>query len=1814
MKQLRHKGKFGQTITLKESDDLFIVRTVNLYDPLPSLTRLGQNIGIENIEEHDVFPEASVFLYSIKEKASIEKINELKEQVKELEDPNIRFIGSIYKNQYNQYQIYTGNLFIKFENGITKVRINEIFKDYNLIEKNELSFAEGAYFIQAPDEIGREIFELSIRLLDLREVELCHPEIVVKRKSIEFKNPIDTPENNNDWMAEMIDLRKAWEVTKGKGVKICIIDDGIDLLHPAFSSKSKVLKSIDMFGDKSSRGNHKHSSEMHGTACASIAASNDDRAKGIAPEAELLVVRTKGLGSVLEAEAIRWAADEGADIISCSWGPSDGQINDPSDDHYQHLIPDHTRLALNYAASKGREGKGCLIFFAAGNGNEPVKNDGYASNDNVMAIGSVNKDRKPSKYSDRGYPLFCTFPSSDIIMQGDNYIQTYGLVTADRIGLSGYSETNYFSSFGGTSASCPGVAGVAALMLSIMPELRRSEAKTLLESSCIHPKGETTISDTEYGHGIINANKLVQNTLVKLKQRNPDMSQKTSTKTRALHIALNYVDANVYKSQLRLNGCENDAAFYSSLCTTFDSNVVIKNEEATRVGVTSAIEKLIQLSKTGDYVFITYAGHGSLLSDISGDEIIDQKDETLVLFDGILIDDEINNLLAKFGEGVNVIWISDSCHSGSNTRMYGIEDTDPDMGKRYASEERIQRVFESNRSFYEKELSRLPQPTRGVRDSLIEIKANLLTIAACKDDQYAGDLPQNGLFTGKLRQLRSQQGELSYARIIELATEELPLSKQPVITKRGTSNHSLDQEIFFIPNNITAKGGSEDDIVHDPQQEQTIFTNDNIIIANQGRSNKILINRKGKSRSKDKSTQYYRISQGTIQKDRTRNDINAWDTAYRLMKELENSDDLEYAEPDVVSAINGDPEEFGQNRSGDYIDTYPNPEDRNNQEPIVWHLDNDHSELRKAFKRATQKEEKVGGLTEQTKDTFPLIAHIDTGILSHHPTTPPNYREDLSEGFGNPIDKDKIFGFIKGETQGHGHATATILAGDKLDRGHSDNTYKGFLGAFPYAQVASLRISDTVVLLSGKKFAEAVYYAVDKIKADVITMSMAGAPTLRMLKAVNYAYENGVLIVCAGGNKWSKGIKKHLPDTIMYPARFQRVIGVTGATYDDVPYLIESNRDWQLRAEGGKYMETCHGPRDVMNNIIAAYTPNITWASKDKNQGIFVKTGGGTSSATPQVAAAAALWLHYHKDALDKIPEDQKWKRVEAVKKALFKSAKEDYQYVFGNGILRADQALDITPTSTFLKELSKAPEDRLDKGWLKGLLNMFNGRSISAQNDKLQEMLSTEIEQLIMTQPELKTFQTEIKNERDLKIALFKNKNSSRYLKELLSIDEDIISITGSMSTRSNGDFDYYSKVFPLPKDSKEKEHIILTSSAGPLKAIYRNYQHSENHLGTIEVGISQTRGATSPLTFRLPENKGLSYLLCSVGENGKKQFSWVYPGHKNWLNSNRSINQEEGDWVITIDTHTNRGFIGRIKKLFVNVFRVATSESPSPLKELVFYDSSQNNGTWKEVDHEAEKLIKKQKKVLFLCHGLFSSSESAFCELLKNKTFIKSIKEKGYGDYILGYNMPTITTGIATNANNLSTALKDYDLSKFGVIAHSRGCLVAREEFDADTQMVLTAGPHLGTPMARQRFIDSLLDSFTTMTISALGIGSPILSLVPKVLSLLFNKRSMTGITDMSDEEKYVESLNRRKELTQNQTVIGTDFDAYGWTLLLDKALDVQIFDREENDVAVPYNSSLSIGVGNPIRDTSFGNSSTHHLQYFENQQIIESIIEGL
>jgi subtilisin family serine protease len=521
MVQVQYGGKTGPKLKLVTAPTLVVVRTrsrrsVTRDDMMRLELAPATSKALANLEPVARFAGAGVDVLRIRRGSK--DATRIRRTLQA--DKALQFAGrALVSPKSGEPAVYTENLFVKFKAELAESRARRLLAQHGLHVKRELSYSRNAYFVGSPENTGQEIFAIAQRLLAEDEVVFCHPELA-RRSRTRQAYPDQWHLKKTTVGATAIDghasVEAAWAMSQGDGITIAVIDDGVDIDHAEFSESGKVIAPRDVtFGRDDPRpGDEDH----HGTACAGVAcAAGRHGASGVAPLAKLMPIRlASGLSTQQEADAFVWAADHGADVISCSWGPEDGNPGDPSDPLHREvfLLSDSSRLAIDYAVTKGRGGKGCVITWAAGNGNESVDNDGYASYEKVIAVAACNAQGKRSYYSDYGRAIWCAFPSSDKTSP-----QTPGIWTTDRTGAAGYNSGrvadgdaagNYTNSFGGTSSACPGVAGVAALVLGRNPGLRWDQVKELLRRSCdqIDRTGgryDAAGHSSRYGYGRLNA-------------------------------------------------------------------------------------------------------------------------------------------------------------------------------------------------------------------------------------------------------------------------------------------------------------------------------------------------------------------------------------------------------------------------------------------------------------------------------------------------------------------------------------------------------------------------------------------------------------------------------------------------------------------------------------------------------------------------------------------------------------------------------------------------------------------------------------------------------------------------------------------------------------------------------------------------------------------------------------------------------------------------------------------------------------------------------------------------------------------------------------------------------------------------------------------------------------------------------------------------------------------------------------------------------------------------------------------------------------
>lgn len=284
---------------------------------------------------------------------------------------------------------------------------------------------------------------------------------------------------NNNAARTHMNIENAWNYggaggVKGAGVRIGIVDDGLQTAHP------DMVANVDTTNDKDWNGAdadpNPSTGDDHGTACAGNAAAKGNNSLGVsgaAPDATLVGMRliAASVTDAQEAEAMSYLPSL-IPILSNSWGPNDtgSIVEEPGP---------LTKAALLNATTSGRGGKGTIILWAAGNGGDVGDNsnyDGYANSIHTISIGATDSLGDRAYYAEPGSNVVVCAPSS-----GD-----LGITTVDRTGANGYNTASsasggdYTNDFGGTSSATPSAAGVVALMLEKNPNLGWRDVQEIL--------------------------------------------------------------------------------------------------------------------------------------------------------------------------------------------------------------------------------------------------------------------------------------------------------------------------------------------------------------------------------------------------------------------------------------------------------------------------------------------------------------------------------------------------------------------------------------------------------------------------------------------------------------------------------------------------------------------------------------------------------------------------------------------------------------------------------------------------------------------------------------------------------------------------------------------------------------------------------------------------------------------------------------------------------------------------------------------------------------------------------------------------------------------------------------------------------------------------------------------------------------------------------------------------------------------------------------------------------------------------------------
>lgn len=303
--------------------------------------------------------------------------------------------------------------------------------------------------------------------------------------------PIDihkTKQQQNQWGVDMIEAPAAWNVTRGSGVVVGIIDTGVHLAHEALNSAYAGAWEDPYYGSA-----QPDDAQSHGTHCIGSTLGRTNGI-GVAPEAQWIACRgLNNFGSGTEGDLLRcaqWMLNEAnpkPNVVTNSWGGGSG------DDWYNEAMRAWIVAGIIPVFALGNSGPGC------GSANSP--------GDQIycIGVGATTIDDTMAYFSSRGPSRSMLKP--EVSAPGMDIIS------------AGNTGTNTYTSKSGTSMATPHVAGAVALLLSQNPDLDFYQVKEILQSTGDHPpveQADLNCGDNSqewpnnaFGHGRINVAKAV---------------------------------------------------------------------------------------------------------------------------------------------------------------------------------------------------------------------------------------------------------------------------------------------------------------------------------------------------------------------------------------------------------------------------------------------------------------------------------------------------------------------------------------------------------------------------------------------------------------------------------------------------------------------------------------------------------------------------------------------------------------------------------------------------------------------------------------------------------------------------------------------------------------------------------------------------------------------------------------------------------------------------------------------------------------------------------------------------------------------------------------------------------------------------------------------------------------------------------------------------------------------------------------------------------------------------------------------------------
>ena len=395
--------------------------------------------------------------------------------------------------------VLDGTMGIVFPKYTSKEEQEKILETYEL-EVLEIDEDMNFYTVLLP--AGTDPFAIANSLFERQLVRWAQPNWIWHMKPL--STTPDDPYFSRQWHLTQINAPQAWdtETAAGKDVRIAIVDTGVDFDHPDLNILTNLGKDyVGNLGGRPNVSQDDHEGVPHGTACAGLAAAKTNNGEGVSATCwgcPIIPIRLimddtswwSGQSTERDAnlQALKYAVDNGAWVVSNSWGMNDCARTNPT----THLcaqcsgVPEdnYSSQAVDYGRTNGRGGKGTIFLWAAGNSHCNTSMNNFLKDNDFLTISAIEQNGSLANYSNYGseIDLAAGAGNNTTDITGTQYGYAYGNnYTLDS------GKGNYTNVMNGTSAATPVAAGAVALMLAANPDLDVSGAMNCIKSSAHRP-------------------------------------------------------------------------------------------------------------------------------------------------------------------------------------------------------------------------------------------------------------------------------------------------------------------------------------------------------------------------------------------------------------------------------------------------------------------------------------------------------------------------------------------------------------------------------------------------------------------------------------------------------------------------------------------------------------------------------------------------------------------------------------------------------------------------------------------------------------------------------------------------------------------------------------------------------------------------------------------------------------------------------------------------------------------------------------------------------------------------------------------------------------------------------------------------------------------------------------------------------------------------------------------------------------------------------------------------------------------------------